>query len=63
MGMRRLVDIIARCSLARCQRGATAIEYGLILALVFLAIISAVSQFANKSIAMWDHVSEQVNSH
>ncbi|MGC4251684.1 MAG: Flp family type IVb pilin [Sphingobium sp.] len=60
--MRVLIDIIARCSLARCQRGATAIEYGLILALIFLAIVSSVSHFANKSINMWNHVAEKVNS-
>jgi len=29
-------------------RGATAIEYGLILALIFLVIIGAVTAFANK---------------
>ncbi|WP_066517083.1 Flp family type IVb pilin [Sphingobium cloacae] len=60
--MRGLVDIIAQCSLARCQRGATAIEYALILAFIFLAIISAVGQFANQTMAMWTHVAEEVNS-
>jgi len=61
--MRGLIDIIARCALARCQRGATAIEYALILAFIFLAIVSAVNQFASRSIAMWDHVAEEVNPH
>ncbi|MBB6191885.1 pilus assembly protein Flp/PilA [Sphingobium wenxiniae] len=61
--MRGLIDSIVRCGLARCQRGATAIEYGLILTLIFLAIISAVGQLANENIEMWDHVAEEVNSH
>lgn len=60
--MRGLIDIIGRCRLARCQRGATAIEYALILAFIFLAIISAVGQFAGKSIDMWEHVAEEVNA-
>jgi len=63
MAMRGLIDKIVRCALARCQRGATAIEYALILAFIFLAIVSAVGQFANTSIKMWNHVAEEVNSH
>ena len=42
------------------QRGATAVEYGLILALVFLAIAGAVQMFANKTTSMWSNVSTAV---
>ncbi|MFN3516531.1 MAG: Flp family type IVb pilin [Novosphingobium sp.] len=39
--------------------GATAIEYGLILSLMVLVMISALDSFADGSIAMWDNVSSQ----
>ncbi len=40
----------------RDSRGGTAIEYGLILALVFLAMIAAVSSVADGTIALWNKV-------
>lgn len=52
--MRHLQDLI------KDKRGATAIEYGLILALVFLAMVGAVSGFANKTNVMWNNVSNAV---
>lgn len=48
--------------LKRNQRGATAVEYGLILALIVLAILGALRGFANKSIGMWDNVAVTVLS-
>lgn len=42
------------------KRGATAIEYGLILALVFLAMVGAVTQFANVTTEMWGNVANEV---
>ena len=38
-------------------RGATAIEYGLILAMVFLAMVGAVQAFGIEVTKMFDHVS------
>lgn len=38
-------------------RGATAIEYGLILAMVFLAMVGAVQAFGIEVTEMYDHVS------
>jgi pilus assembly protein Flp/PilA len=46
--------------LGRDERGATAIEYGLILALVFLAMIGAVTAFGQAAIAMWTDVAEDI---
>ena len=46
--------------LLRDDRGATAIEYGLIIALVFVAIIIAVQSVASEANVMWSHVSEEV---
>jgi len=46
--------------LSRDQRGATAVEYGLILALIVLMIIGALSLFASKTINMWNNVADKV---
>ncbi|HEX7853108.1 MAG TPA: Flp family type IVb pilin [Sphingobium sp.] len=50
-------------SLRRDEKGATAVEYGLILAMVFLAIIAAVNNVADKTNGMWNKVSNAVNNH
>ena len=42
----------------RDQSGATAVEYGLILALIFLAMVGAVGTFSNEVIGTWDTVTE-----
>ena len=42
------------------ERGATAVEYGLILALIFLAVVGAVAGVADVTIEMWTNVSEAV---
>jgi pilus assembly protein Flp/PilA len=52
--VRRLKDII------KDKRAATAVEYGLILALIFLAMIMAVRGVASETIEMWDDVSNKV---
>ena len=44
--------------LRRDQAGATAVEYGLILALIFLAMVGAVGTFSNSVINTWDTVTE-----
>jgi pilus assembly protein Flp/PilA len=46
-------------SLSACTRAATAIEYGLILALVFMAIVTTVSQVSDASNNMWKNVSNK----
>ncbi len=57
-----LIGFISKMTLLRCERGATAIEYGLILALIALAIISAVTNVANKTITMWNNVATEVTT-
>jgi len=47
-------------SLLRDNTGATAIEYGLILALVFLAMVGAVAALSTSTTTMWDDVSTKV---
>ena len=51
MPMRKLLKAIASDI-----SGATAVEYGLILALIFLAMLAAIQNFGGTSIAMWDRV-------
>lgn len=47
-------------AVTRDRRGATAVEYGLILALIVLAIIGAVTEVAGVTIDMWNNVSNNV---
>lgn len=42
------------------RRGATAVEYGLILALLVLAMIGALHALAGKTTGMWNNVSQRV---
>jgi pilus assembly protein Flp/PilA len=46
---------------ARNESGATAIEYGLIVALIFLAILAGISMFANNEVNMYNHVATTVS--
>ncbi len=46
--------------LLRDQGGATAIEYGLICALISMAALGAMRVFANESVTMWMTVASKV---
>ncbi len=46
--------------LGRDSSGATAVEYGLILSMIFLAMLGAVKSFGNEASGMWSRVSTQV---
>ena len=56
--MRKLVQLLN--SVLRDQRGATAIEYGLIAALVSIAIVVAVGNVGQTVSMMWEFVATQV---
>lgn len=43
------------------ERGATAVEYGLICVLMVLAIIGIVQAMANEINAMWGYVGENID--
>lgn len=47
--------------LARDELGTTAIEYGLIVSLIFLAIIGGLSLFATNENAMYTRISNAVS--
>ncbi len=48
------------CQLAKSRRGATAVEYGLILALIVLAMIGALQSVASSTSGLWNNVSSKV---
>lgn len=60
--MRAFFDHILRYGLSRCERGATAVEYGLILAMIVLAIMVALNNIANKTTGMWNNVATKVTT-
>lgn len=47
---------------ARDERGATAVEYGLIATLIVIAMIVALKGVANANTAMWNKVANDVSS-
>jgi pilus assembly protein Flp/PilA len=55
-----IVEMRGLIKLFRDERGATAVEYGLILALIFLAMVGAVGTFAGTTTEMWNNVSTKV---
>lgn len=42
------------------QRGATAIEYGMIAALIFLTIVGAVTAFSDQTDAMFEMIADNI---
>ena len=48
--------------LSKDQKGATAVEYGLILALIFLAMIGGVVAVGQVTSGMWNNVSSEVRN-
>ena len=54
--MKRLIGLFMRD-----ESGATAIEYGLICSLIFLAIVSAVNTFASNTDVMYGKISANMN--
>ena len=53
---RRLIKLIGN------MRGATAVEYGLILALIFLAMVVGVVAVGTSTSNLWGNVSNQVKN-
>ena len=56
----RYVSLLKR--LLRDIRGATAVEYGLIVALIVIAILGALKGVANENTGMWAVVTDRVTS-
>ena len=49
-------------SLLRDTRAATAVEYGLIIAMIVLAMMAALQDVANSIITMWEGVDTDVSA-
>ena len=56
--MRRCLLLLKRLTTER--RAATAVEYGLILALVVLALFGALQATARSTVSMWNRVNSNV---
>jgi pilus assembly protein Flp/PilA len=54
----KMLDLVRR--ITRCEQGATAVEYGLIISLVVVALIAAMGNLAGSTTNMWNHVSNQI---
>ena len=50
-------------SIFKDERAATAVEYAMIMAMVFLAMVGAVTQFGQSTIGMCDYVANEVTAH
>ena len=50
----------AKAKFLNDQKGATAVEYGMILALVFLAMIGAVQAFGLSAVEMWTNMATTI---
>ena len=44
------------------NKGATAVEYGLIIAMIVLAMLAALTNVATKTNAMWGNVANEVTN-
>lgn len=58
--MRPIISLLN--ALRRCTRGATAVEYGFILALIVLTMIAALTELASSTTGMWNNVSHAVTT-
>ena len=47
--------------LAQDRKGATAVEYGLIIGLIVITLIVTLTQVANTTVGMWGNVSTKVD--
>lgn len=51
---------ITLTALLRCRRAATAVEYGLIVSLIVIAMIASFKLVANQTVTLWGNVSNAV---
>lgn len=59
------VGVIIRflSDLARSAKGATAVEYGLIVSLIVIAAMAAIVSVADVTINMWNNIAAEVLTH
>jgi pilus assembly protein Flp/PilA len=61
LGDRTLIALLRK--FLRSTTGATAVEYGLILALVVIVAMIALMGLADTTIGMWDDIADNVLAH
>jgi pilus assembly protein Flp/PilA len=54
----KMLDLIRR--ITRCEQGATAVEYGLIVSLVVITLIVALGNVAGSTTNMWNDVTNTI---
>ena len=55
-----MVEFLKKLKADDC--GATAVEYGLILSLIFLALVGAVEAFGQTTIDMWNAIADEMQN-
>jgi pilus assembly protein Flp/PilA len=55
-----MLDLIR--NIKRCEQGATAVEYGLIVSLVVVAIMVAIGNVGDATVGMWNYVSNEITT-
>ena len=55
-----MLELIRR--IEKCEQGATAVEYGLIVSLIVLAMLTSLSSVATSNTKMWNDVTTKVTS-
>jgi len=58
MGPIKMLETIRR--IIRCEQGATAVEYGLIVSLLVIAMIASFTSLAGTTNNMWNNVADMV---
>jgi pilus assembly protein Flp/PilA len=59
MNVCRVLVKLARC-LRADRRAATAVEYGLIISLIVIAMVTALVALADASTSVWNNVSDKI---
>ena len=60
-GTNKMLELIRL--IQKCDQGATAVEYGLIVALIIIAMMASLGTVANGTQAMWNNVSNEISAH
>lgn len=53
-----MLELIPR--IVKCDQGATAVEYGLIVSLIVIAMIASLGNFAGSTQGMWNNVTTKI---
>ena len=59
-GTNKMLELIRL--IQKCDQGATAVEYGLIVSLIIIAMMASLGTVANGTQAMWNNVSNEVSA-